>query len=139
MVKVASHLVRPLFATCGLLFVGLGILGTMLPGLPGTIFFILALGCFSRSSPRLESWLLSRPMIGPVLQDWKDHGSIPARVKWIAPLCMVIFAGSSLFFLSSVWAKVGVALLAAYGIWFVLSRPTSEHRSRPVVAHAPDA
>ena len=36
----------------GWLFVAIGAAGLVLPGLPGTIFLIMAAGLFARSSPR---------------------------------------------------------------------------------------
>ena len=59
----------------------LGYIGFFVPGMPSTIFFILALGAFRRSSPRFENWLLDRPIIGPVLRDWDETRAIRPRVK----------------------------------------------------------
>ena len=54
-------LTRPFFFVLGLVFVGLGIAGYILPVMPGTIFLILAAGCFARSSRRLEAWSENHP------------------------------------------------------------------------------
>ena len=63
----------------GCLFVGLGMIGAVLPLMPTTIFLILATGCFARSSPRLEAWLLNHPRFGPTLRDWRERGAILRR------------------------------------------------------------
>src|SRR4029450_10740469 len=45
----------------GLVAVALGAVGIVVPGLPTTVFFIIAAWCFSHSSPRLERWGLHLP------------------------------------------------------------------------------
>ena len=74
---------RPFYFAAGLGLVGLGYLGLILPVMPGTIFFILALGAFRRSSEPLEKWLLANRLIGPTLRDWDARGSIRPRTKAI--------------------------------------------------------
>lgn len=56
--------------------VGLGILGAFLPVMPSTIFFIFAAYFFSRSSQRLEHWLLNHPRFGKTLRTWKNHKAL---------------------------------------------------------------
>ena len=50
---------RWLWFAAGWLMVALGFIGAMLPVMPTTIFLIMAVGCFARSSPRFERWLLA--------------------------------------------------------------------------------
>jgi uncharacterized membrane protein YbaN (DUF454 family) len=64
--------------------VGLGTVGLFVPVWPSTIFFILALWSFKRSSRRLEEWLLNHGVVGPTLRDWERGGAIRTRTKRVA-------------------------------------------------------
>lgn len=75
---------RPLYLAAGWILTGIGIVGVILPVMPGTIFLIAAAWCFSRSSPRFEAWLLGHPKLGPQVRHWRETGSIRRRVKYIA-------------------------------------------------------
>lgn len=114
------------FLALGYVMVALGFAGAFLPVLPTTPFLIVAAGCFARSSPRLESWLLDHPKFGPLLRDWREHGAISRKTKIISCVGMVI--GYGLFWLGSnpgLPLAAGVAMLMIVGAIFVLSRPSS--------------
>lgn len=74
-------LYRYLFIFSGSLSLLLGLLGIILPLLPTTPFFILALSCFARSSPFFHQKLLKAPYIGETLQDWEKHKKIDKKRK----------------------------------------------------------
>lgn len=121
----AARLKRGVWLALGLVFVGLGIVGAVLPLLPTTIFLILAAACFARSSPRLEAWLLDHPQFGPGLRAWRAEGSISRRGKTAA--CAGMALGYLLFWLTvrpglilGLSAAAGMGLCAAY----VLTRPS---------------
>jgi uncharacterized membrane protein YbaN (DUF454 family) len=118
-----NPMLRPLFAVAGVFLTFVGIAGYFTPGMPGTIFLILAAGCFARSSPKLERWLLNHPRLGPSVVAWRENGSIPRKIKIIAIGSMAIsFVILLLMHLSLMWtAIVGVALLAS--AIFVGTRP----------------
>jgi len=115
---------RAMWLTLGLLFVALGFIGAFLPLMPTTIFLILAVGCFARSSPRLETWLLSHPRFGGTLRAWREEGAMSSTAKIMA--CTGMTAGYALF----LWgARPGLgpsaivgAILASCAA-FVLTRP----------------
>lgn len=81
---------RPLLFAAGWVFTALGIIGLMLPIMPGTVFLILAAWCFSRSSPRFEAWLLGHPRLGPHVVRWRATGAIARRAKYVACGSMVL-------------------------------------------------
>ena len=115
---------RSLFLVLGLVFTGLGIVGAFLPLLPTTVFLILAAGCFARSSPRLEAWILEHRQFGPLVQAWRDNGAIPPRAKALAVTGMSL--GYLGFYLGA-HPKLPLALIVAALMGacaaFVLSRP----------------
>lgn len=119
-------MMRHVYLVLGLLFVALGLVGAFLPVLPTTPFLILAAGCFARSSPRLEDWLLSHPHFGSSLRAWRERGAIPLRAKLLALVGMSI--GFLLFWMASapgpiLMASVGALMLV--GLVYVFTRPSA--------------
>ena len=122
-----SVLLRVVYATLGFAFLGLGIAGTIIPGLPGTINLLVALWLFSMSSERMHRWMLANKLFGKQLRDYKDGLGIPHRVKIIAVTSIVTAVGvSTVFFIDSPWLRAGLIVFGLVGVWFVLSRPTTE-------------
>jgi uncharacterized membrane protein YbaN (DUF454 family) len=68
--------------------VGLGIAGMFLPVMPTTVFLLMALWAFSKSSHRFHRWLYDHPRLGRPLRDWHAHRVIPRRAKILAVTMM---------------------------------------------------
>src|SRR4051812_29307290 len=96
--KIATGLKRLLYIGLGCLFVGLGIAGVILPGLPATPFFLLASYFFARSSHRLHRWLLNWPVTGELLHDWQRHRGVRLKVKIVALILLPLAIASSIYF-----------------------------------------
>ncbi|NDW07586.1 DUF454 family protein [Jiella sp. 40Bstr34] len=123
------------FFALGCLMLLFGFVGALLPVMPTTIFLILAAGCFGRSSPRLETWLLQHPQFGPVLRDWQDHGTMPRRAKAMAFAGMAV--GYALFWSFSAPATWIAAVVAAPMIAcaFLIARWPERPTSAPPQSH----
>jgi uncharacterized membrane protein YbaN (DUF454 family) len=83
------------YVALGLFFVGLAVLGVLLPVLPTTPFLLLASYFFVRSSPRLNGWLLRSRVFGGLLRDWQRHRGVRPRVKITAVTVLVAAVASS--------------------------------------------
>jgi len=105
--------VRAGWITVGLVCVGLGGLGIVVPGLPTTVFFIAAAACFSRSSPRLEAWVLGLRGIGPMVRDHRDGLGMPRRAKVVATACIVGFVAVGLWLAISHPVVIALVVFAA--------------------------
>jgi uncharacterized protein len=112
----------------GLVAVAVGSIGIVVPGLPTTVFFIVAAWCFSHSSPRLERWVLNLPRIGPIVRDYRAGLGMPRRAKAIAISMIAVFVTFSvvLFIGSWPWRLVVVALGAIGVAYITLRVPTRE-------------
>lgn len=123
-VRTTSRGVRIGYLIAGFFFVALGIIGAILPLMPTTIFLILAAGCFGRSSPKLEAWLLNHPRLGPSVKAWRANGAIPRKAKIAA--CVGMAGGMAVFLLAArpkLWLGLLVGAIMAGCAAFVVSRP----------------
>jgi uncharacterized membrane protein YbaN (DUF454 family) len=110
-------------------FVGLGVVGAILPGLLSTVFFILALWAFKKSSPRFERWLLANRYIGPTLRDWDEHRSIRKGTRSFAIGLIWVTIAVSAVLVGSWWLR-GVLALVAVGVTLYLM--TVKLRPEPI-------
>lgn len=113
------------YQAVGLLMVALGIIGIALPVMPTTIFFILALACFTRSSPKLSAWLLNHPRYGESLRHWQEHKIVPTRAKFLAAFGMAL---GYIFLLQSAapfWVMYLVAVIEVGVLGYLINRPSA--------------
>lgn len=104
---------RWLLAGLGLICVGLGALGTIVPGLPTTIFVIIAAWSFSKSCPWLEDKLLRNKMFGPSMEIIDGKRPFTRKARGIAMSMMFFFGFTSIGFLHFTEA------VPAYVLWII--------------------
>ena len=103
---------KQLFIALGLLAVGLGALGVVVPGLPTTPFLLLASWLFYRSSPRLQQWLL-RSWLGKYIRGYQRRGGMTATQKAGAVGVMTVMVLLSTFVFIPAGSIVRVIVLVA--------------------------
>ena len=100
---IARALTRRIWIILGSLFLGLGILGAVLPLLPTTPFLVLSAACYARGSERFYNWLLNNKWFGNYIRNYLEGKGIPWKSKvatiallWITIGCSAAFAVQSL-------------------------------------------
>ena len=125
--KMLKNIKKYSLYVLGFIFLGLGIAGYILPGLPGTIFLILAASCFVRSNKKMYDWITGHKIFGKVVKDYLDTGEMPLKAKVLSIASIWIFTTISL-----VWSPYGiifviaVAIIAVMGTLFIVTRPTKD-------------
>ncbi|MBS9717652.1 YbaN family protein [Pseudohalocynthiibacter aestuariivivens] len=114
---------RLLWVSIGLFTLALGLIGAFLPILPTVPFLLLSAFCFARSSKRLYNWLLSHPVFGPPIQDWRKNGAIRRRAKILATasIATAFIVPFALSVAPSVLTLQAVVLVAV--LIFIWTRP----------------
>jgi hypothetical protein len=132
------RLTRPLYVALGSLSVAVGAVGVVVPGLPTTVFLLIALWCFTKASPRMEAWLREHSVFGPYLAAWERDRSVPRAAKVAAGVGMASsVAFAALVFGVSGWGLAVMAgTLAAVFAWLV-TRPEPARQPAPPAAESP--
>ena len=123
---VQSKTKKWLLKVTGLIFVGLAILGVVLPILPTTPFLLVAATCFAKSSPRLQKKLLANKTFGPLIHEWQQHRSIPRKAKRVALLTIILSVVWSAYLLKNLLLTVLVFVLVLGPFIFLWRLPVSK-------------
>lgn len=116
---------KPVFMLFGHLATLLGVVGIFLPLLPTTPFLLLASFCYSKGSDRFYEWLINHKHLGPPVQNWKQYGSIPLKVKLFVIPFICINLGYVIFFVNVHHYIKGLVTIICLGvIGFIATRPS---------------
>jgi len=108
----------------GWLCVSLGFIGIFIPGIPTTIFLIIALWAFTKSSKKLRYWLLHHKKFGPILKNWQEHKVVPRRAK-ILMVVLMIFASILFYYsLQKLFLTIGLIIILVLVAIYVISLPS---------------
>ena len=96
--KFLSKFIKVLLVSIGTLFVGIGIIGIVVPILPTTPFLLVAAALYARSSQKFYNWLINNKYFGKNIKNYREGKGIPLKVKIFAISILWITIGCSAFF-----------------------------------------
>ena len=70
---------KVIYIILGSIMLVIGAIGVVLPGLPTTIFLILAAYFFTHSSERLYNWLMRNKTFGPIITNYTKYHGITSK------------------------------------------------------------
>jgi len=123
----SNRLVRALWFSGGMVCLGLGLVGVILPGLPTTPFMILAAACFAHSSERFYNWILNHRTFGKLVRRFREGKGVPLKIKILGASTSAVFVTFAVLVAMPqhmVAPRVFTAIAGVIGVWFILSRPT---------------
>lgn len=101
----------------------LAFIGLVLPVVPQLPFLLLGAAAAAKGWPRLDAWLLSHPVYGPVIVGWRHRRAIPALAKALAIFGLAMAMLAVFVLTEAVWLHVfSAAVAVATAVW-IWSRP----------------
>ena len=102
---------RIILLALGWICVSLGFIGIFVPGLPTTIFLIIALWAFTKSSKTLRLWLLNHKRFGPILRNWQEYKVVPLRGKILMVVLMVFSIILFYYSIQNLYLTIGLIII----------------------------
>lgn len=106
-----------------ILFVAIGMVGVVVPGLPTVPFLLVAAWAGTRGWPALEQWLLEHPRYGEPILQWRQNGAVSRRAKCAASTMMLISIMIISFSNALLAIKIVVPLILCVTLLWLWNRP----------------
>ena len=124
-IATSRKIKNALWVTFGTIFLGLGLIGIVLPLLPTTPFLLLTAWCYYNGSPRLHNWLLNHRWFGEYIRNFQEKKGIPLKGKILAISMIWISIGFSMIFIIDLLIlHIVLAVIAAAVTIYILSFKT---------------
>ena len=104
---------KPIFFTIGILSLSLGYIGIVVPGLPTTVFILIAAWAFSKCSTRFTYYIEYHKIFGPIILNWKLYRGLSRRAKKMAILMIL---PTFIFTIYIAFGLVGDLIFGFFGI-----------------------
>ena len=105
------------------IFLGLGLIGLVLPVVPQLPFLLLGAAAAAKGWPWLDERILAHPTFGPLVLAWRERRAIPRRARLFCMLGLAMATGVLFYLPTPAWLRlVWIAVAAAIAIW-VARRP----------------
>ncbi len=109
---------KAIYILLGCVFLGLGVLGVILPMLPATPFLLLTLFFFAKGSDRLHQWFLQTELYNKHLKSLKEQRALSQKSKcWILAFATLMLS-IGFYFSPGVLAKSIIVCVLLIKYWF---------------------
>ena len=116
---------RLVLISLGWVCVSLAFVGVFVPGIPTTIFLIIALWAFTKTSKKLRYWLLHHKRFGPILSNWQEHKVVPVRAKILMVTFMILSVILFHYSLQNLYLTTGLIVILGFVAKYVISLPST--------------
>ena len=116
---------RLFLISLGWICVSLAFVGVFVPGIPTTIFLIIALWAFTKTSKKLRYWLLHHKRFGPILSNWQEHKVVPLRAKILMVTFMILSVILFHYSLQNLYLTTALIVILGFVARYVISLPST--------------
>lgn len=107
-----------IYIVLGFIFLGVGIVGIILPIMPGTVFLLLALYFFGKGSDRLRDWFMQTQIYHNHLKTYNEQRAMTKKSK-ISILALATFMlAIGFYFTPVIIGKVIIVLVLLTKYWY---------------------
>ena len=125
------YIVHNCYLALGWICLLLGGIGIFVPGLPTTIFWIISLWAFTKTSNTMSDYLLDHPRYGRILREWSDYRVVPPVGKIASGISMAIICVVSIFTMHAIWAAVMICFTLTLVFGYIVTRPSRAPNTPP--------
>lgn len=118
-----NPVIKRLMMLAGCLCVVLGVIGLIMPMMPGALFLFLAAWLFSRSSERFHQWLLEHNHLGPVVKAFESGEGMTRALRRRILLIMWGSMLISMVIVAKLWVIVAIACCGAVATYYLFKQP----------------
>ena len=111
--KLFLKIHKPVFFTIGILSLSLCYVGIVVPGLPTTVFILIAAWAFSKCSTKFTYWIENHRLFGPMVLNWQQYKGLSRRAKKVAILTIIPTFAFTIFVAFSI---IGDLIFGFFGI-----------------------
>ncbi|MEZ4907995.1 MAG: YbaN family protein [Saprospiraceae bacterium] len=119
--------IKHLYVILGIILVIIGFIGIIVPGLPTTIFLLLAAKLFYHGNRKFHDWLLNTKILGSYIREYNEKQGMDNKQKYRAIIIMGLMISISLFFLKSPynWIVLSLGFVGAACIIYIVPKAKS--------------
>lgn len=117
-----KYIKKILLVLIGLIFLGIGVAGTILPVLPGGPFYLVAAFCFTKSSDRLDNWFKSTKVYDKYVEGFRQKRGMRRIEKIRINLIADFFIVLSIFIVDVLFVQIVLVVLGLYKHYYFIKK-----------------